>query len=103
LARGARRSILKAIFHLQKLMVAGPADKPGELRSLLAFLRDYCRAIFLSLDHLQRVWGHSGNIERVLLKMYDFLFELFPPLFPAILESTLTEDEIKALNYPLLR
>jgi hypothetical protein len=74
-----------------------------ELDRLLACFRDYCRAVFISLDHLQRVWVRSGNPEFVLLKMYDYLFSLYPPLFPPILESTLTEDEIKAVDAPLLR
>ena len=44
--------------------------------------------MFISLDHLQRVWARSGDVDRLLLKMYDHLFEVYPPRFPAILEST---------------
>jgi hypothetical protein len=74
-----------------------------DLRGLLRGFRDYCRAVFISLDHLQRVWARSGDTDRLLLKMYDYLFEVYPPRFPAILESTLTEEEIEAVRSPILR
>ncbi len=98
----ARRYITRARFHAQRLQLLEEGRKPGELRGLLISFRDYCRAVFVSLDRLQRVWSRSGNVERLLLKMYDYLFELYPPRFPAILESTLTEEEIRAASQPPL-
>jgi len=98
----ARRSILKARFYASKLPSSELSKASKELRELLTAFRDYCRAVFISLDHLQRVWGRSRNIEYVLLKMYDYLFELYPPRFPAILESTLNEAEISAVDRPVL-
>jgi hypothetical protein len=99
----SRLSILKATFHVQRFAVSSPDDQVIELRRVITFFRDYCRAVFVSLDHLQRVWGRSGNIERLLQNMYDYLFELYPPLFPNILEGTLGQDERKALRNPELR
>jgi len=99
----ARRSILKARFHAHKLPLSEGNKQIEELRSLLTNFREYCRAVFISLDHLQRVWSRSGNVEHLILKMYDYLFELYPPRFPAILESTLTEEEIKMVNLPILQ
>ncbi|MBN1617080.1 MAG: hypothetical protein JW875_07180, partial [Spirochaetales bacterium] len=74
-----------------------------EFNKLLTEFKEYCRSVFLSFDHLQRVWIHSGNEEYLLFKMYDYLFKLYPPLFPAILVSTLTEEEIKKADRPILR
>jgi hypothetical protein len=99
----ARRSILIARFYASKLPSSEPRNTSNELRELLTAFRDYCRAVFVSLDHLQRVWSRSRNIEHVLLKMYDYLFELYPPKFPAILESTLSDKEISAIDRPVLR
>jgi hypothetical protein len=99
----ARRSILKARFHAQRLLSIEATTQFDELHGLLAGFRDYCRAVFIALDHLQRVWSRSGNADRLLLKMYDYLFKIYPPRFPAILESTLTEEEIKAASHPILR
>jgi hypothetical protein len=99
----ARRSILKARFYAGKLPSSELSKDSKELRELLTAFRDYCRAVFISLDHLQRAWSRSRNIEYVLLKMYDYLFELYPPRFPAILESTLKEEEISTVDRPVLR
>ena len=99
----ARRSIIKARFHAGKFSSAKAERYPEELRGLLVGLRDYCRAVFISLDHLQRVWSRSRNVDYVLLKMYDYLYEIYPPRFPAILESTLSEEELEAVNHPQLR
>ncbi len=99
----ARRSILKSRFHAQRLPLADTDGKREELRALLGDFCEYCRAVFISLDHIQRVWGRSGNVERLLLHMYDYLFALYPPLFPQILESTLTEKEISEALHPTLR
>ena len=98
----ARRSILKARFQTQNILFAAD-ERFKNQTAFLADLREYCRAVFLALDHLQQVWVHSGNVEYLLLKMYDYLYKLYPPQFPAILESTLTEEEIEMANRPALR
>jgi len=98
----ARRSILKARFHAQRFPFEA-GEQLNELRGLLTNFRGYCRAVFISLDHLQRVRSRSGNVEHLLLKMYDYLFELYPPRFPAILKSTMTEEEIRTVSHPTLR
>ncbi len=99
----ARRAIIKAYFHGRRLELSGTEAKSPELRGLLNSLRDYCRAVFISLDCLQRAWSHSRNVERLILTMYDYLFDIYPPRFPTILESTLSEDELEAVNRPLLQ
>jgi len=98
----ARRSILKARFQTQNILFAAD-ERFKNQTAFLADFREYCRAVFLALDHLQQVWVHSGNVEYLLLKMYDYLYKLYPPQFPAILESTLTEEEIEMANRPALR
>ncbi len=99
----ARHSILRARLHARKLALNDTAEHERGMRGLLEGFRDYCRAVFVSLDHLQRVWARSGDTDRLLLKMYDYLFEVYPPRFPAILERTLTEEELEAVRDPLLR
>jgi len=70
---------------------------PSELvTSLLSELRDYCRAVFMATDCLQRAWGYaSDNLDLMLTSMYDYLYELYPPRLPDILESTSSEAELK--------
>lgn len=50
-------------------------------------LRDHCRAMFLSFDHIQRAWSKGGDTGFLVEKMYLYLYDLYPPLFPRILEE----------------
>ncbi len=84
----AQRSISVALEHARRLNEGSAKDPVVELKSLLGSFRDYCRAVFLSLDHLQRTWVKAENTETVLTTMYEYLYELYPPKFPSILLST---------------
>jgi hypothetical protein len=84
----AQRSILMALEHARKLNEPKATDLPKELHGLLYELRGYCRAMFISLDHLQRTWSKAGDTDTVLVTMYEYLYELYPPKFPSILMST---------------
>jgi len=77
---------------------------PSELvTGLLSGLRDYCRGVFMATDCLQRAWGYaSDNLDLMLTCMYDYLYELYPPLFPDILESTSSQMELERINNPEL-
>jgi hypothetical protein len=34
--------------------------------------------------------------------MYEYLYEVYPPRFPAILRELLSEDEMAAVDHPAL-
>ncbi len=99
----ARRSVLRARSSARRLVSPEGDKQVADLVGLLSGFRDYCRGVFVALDHLQRVWASAGNTDRLLLKMYDYLFQVYPPRFPAILESTMSEQEIDSLRNPELR
>lgn len=101
--REATKFILKAQYHSERLKIATGGRFITELRRLLSNFRDYCRAVFISIDYIQRTWVKAGDVDSVLNTMYVYLYRLYPPKFPAILESTLTEEEIQKLNKPNLR
>lgn len=80
----AQEAILTACEHARRLDESSESSI-GHLTGLLSGLRDYCRAVFLSLDHIQRTWVKAGDTETVLTTMYEYLYELYPPKFPHIL------------------
>lgn len=100
--REATKFILKAQHHAERLQFTTGGRFTTELRRLLSNFRDYCRAVFISIDHIQRTWVKAGDVDSILTTMYEYLFTLYPPKFPAILESTLTEEELKQLKKPEL-
>ena len=80
-----------ALEHARRLSNAVAEDMTLELNGLLSRFRDYCRVIFLSLDHIQRTWIKAEDTNTVLTTMYEYLYELYPPKSPPILVST-TDD-----------
>jgi hypothetical protein len=55
--------------------------------ALLSALKEHCRGMFLSLDHIQRAWAQGGDTELLVEKMYLYLYDLYPPLFPRLMEE----------------
>ncbi len=59
------------------------------LKEMLQLMQGYCQALFMATDHLQKVWGAAPEQEQEQLvdKMYEFLYELYPPIFPAMIRE----------------
>ena len=58
--------------------------------SWLVFLekiREYSRCVFISTDHIQRAWMHAQDTDTLLISMYNYLYDLYPPKLPAILDE----------------
>jgi hypothetical protein len=62
-------------------------DWGSKLKKVLELMRDYCQAFFMSTEHIQRLWGKAQNTEYLVEKMYEYLYELYPPLFPSMVSS----------------
>ncbi|HKX19725.1 MAG TPA: TrkA C-terminal domain-containing protein [bacterium] len=56
-------------------------------RRVLLEAREHCRNVFLSLDHLQRTWMAAGEVDFLIDAMYRYLYDLYPPRFPEILDE----------------
>ncbi|MGI6308398.1 MAG: glycoside hydrolase [Dethiobacteria bacterium] len=62
-------------------------DWPEKMEKILLALRDYCQAVFMSTEHIQRIWGKIPDTEFMVEKMYKYLYEIYPPLFPSMLDE----------------
>ena len=86
-ARACRRSapieIGRALAAYQMIMTSTPRDHTP-WRQLCSALRDYCGALFLTFDHIQRAWG-KADPEFLITPMYRYVYDLFPPRGPQIL------------------
>ncbi len=65
----------------------GNFHTPALWQRLLLETREHCRNVFLSLDHLQRTWMAAGEVDFLLEAMYRYLYDLYPPRFPEILDE----------------
>jgi hypothetical protein len=69
---------------------------------LLEALRDHCRHAFLALDEIQRAWGSIEDQEGMVIEMYDYLYGLYPPLFPRMLCQLASPEELAMVDDPRL-
>ncbi|MFW5999017.1 MAG: glycoside hydrolase, partial [Halanaerobiaceae bacterium] len=69
----------------------------SSLNSLLIKIQDYCQAVYLATNTIQKIWGESPDPEFLVEKMYKYLYDLYPPVFPSMLEKidNMTEKEIE--------
>ena len=71
---------------LSPLLYKGPAIR-DMWQSFLMEAREHCRSIFLSLDHIQRAWEKSGDLDFMRAVIYKYLYQLYPPKLPKLLEE----------------
>lgn len=67
--------------------LTGDFHNPALWHRVLLEAREHCRNVFLCLDHLQRTWMAAGEVDFLLEAMYRYLYDLYPPRFPEILDE----------------
>ena len=65
------------------------------MKQILSLMQEYCQALFMATEHLQRIWGGFPDVEFMVDRMYEYLYELYPPLFPEMINriDRMSEDE----------
>ncbi|RQD77238.1 MAG: glycoside hydrolase [Candidatus Syntrophonatronum acetioxidans] len=76
----------------------------------LTLVQDYSQALFMATDHIQRIWALVPDVDFMVENMYEYLYDLYPPLFPGLLNrvDSMSREEIekyfrekKSLVFPL--
>jgi hypothetical protein len=78
-----------------------PNAKGEALDRLIRELKGYCREVFVATDHIQRTWSYIGDLDSMLVTMYQHLYQIYPPKFPKMFRDLLPE-EWKARQRPKL-
>jgi hypothetical protein len=60
---------------------------PADYHSFLKLLQDYSMALYMATDSIQQVWGEGGNPDFLVDKMYHYLYDIYPPQFPRMMEK----------------
>jgi len=101
-AEERRREAAEAIARAQAANGRLGSDPLGALRDLLAGLRDHCRDVFLATDEIQRAWGSVADRDGLVIEMYGYLYDLYPPLFPKLLRELAPPEELAMVENPPL-
>ena len=81
------------------------ADRPysaDAIAGLLEALREHCRHAFLATDSIQRAWGSIADTDAMIVEMYRYLYDLYPPLLPAKLRELAPAEELATIEDPPL-
>jgi len=62
------------------------------IKQMLLLMQEYSLAVFMATDYLQKVWGVAPDPEFLVDRMYEYLYRVYPPLFPQMI------DRIDAMN-----
>lgn len=74
----------------------------GAVEPLLALLQEHCREAYLAINEIQRAWMCIRDTDGMIVEMYDYLYDVYPPLFPQILRDLATGEELATIEDPPL-
>ncbi len=69
---------------------------------ILALLQEHCKEAYLAINEIQRAWMCIEDTAGMIEEMYAYLYDLYPPKFPAILRDLLTEEDLALIDNPPL-
>jgi len=69
---------------------------------ILALLQEHCKEAYLAINEIQRAWMCIDDTAGMIDEMYAYLYELYPPKFPAILRDLLSQEELALVDNPPL-
>ena len=75
---------------------------PRAIQRMLALMQEHCKESYLALNEIQRAWMQIEDTAALLEATYAYLYDVYPPRFPAILRDLLSEEELVAIEDPAL-
>lgn len=72
------------------------------IERILALLQEHCKEAYLAINEIQRAWMSIDDTAGMIEEMYEYLYDIYPPRFPAILSELLTQEELAAVEDPEL-
>ncbi|TYO96934.1 glycoside hydrolase [Desulfallas thermosapovorans] len=91
-----------ALDRARQMFVVNRRGAAG-LEDFLKLLREYSQGVYMATDYIQAIWSKSPDTEYLVDKMYHYLYKIYPPLFPAMLDKIDAMDEQDVEDYFLRR
>ncbi len=101
--RRTRASALARQLQAENMkLAAAAATDDRAVQRVLALLQEHCKEAYLSVNEIQRAWMCIDDTAGMIDEMYDYLYGLYPPLFPSILRELLSPEELAFVEDPPL-
>jgi len=88
----------KALKHAQSLYQLNQAGLKN-MEEFLRQLQEYAQAVYMATDYIQQIWGAGPDAEYLVGKMYHYLYRLYPPLFPEMVDRIDAMEAKDIKNY----
>ena len=72
------------------------------VQRVLALVQEHCKEAYLALNEIQRAWMCIDDTAALLEATYAYLYDVYPPRFPAILRELLSDEEWALVEEPEL-
>ncbi len=69
------------------------------LKQFISLLQDYSQALFMATECIQKIWGEVPEVEFMVDKMYEYLYQPYPPLFPSLMDFVDSASEPEMESY----
>lgn len=83
-------------------MYTASRQGPDGLLPFLKLLQEYCQGVYVATDYIQRIWTECPDSEYMVDKMYHYLYDIYPPIFPSMIEriDSMSDREIEEYFSP---
>ena len=100
-AREWKRESVEGVRRMYSARVQG-LPTLQQLRETLLGMQQFCQGLFMATEQIQKIWA-LGDSEFLVEKMYEFLFKVYPPLFPEMIQriDAMDEEEVGEYFYRL--
>ena len=95
-------ALIRQVYAENTKFITSCAIDPRAVQRILALIHEHCKEAYLALNEIQRAWMQLDDTAAMLEATYAYLYEIYPPRFPAILRNLLSHEELALMDDPPL-
>jgi hypothetical protein len=95
-------ALIRQVYAENMKFVTSCAIDVRAAQRVLALVQEHCKEAYLALNEIQRAWMCIDDTAAMLEATYAYLYEMYPPRFPAILRELLSDEEWALVEDPAL-
>jgi hypothetical protein len=95
-------ALIRQVYAENTKFITSCAIDARAIGRVLALIQEHCKEAYLALNEIQRAWMEIDDTAAMLEATYAYLYDVYPPLLPAILRDLASAEELAALDDPAL-
>lgn len=95
-------ALIRQVYAENTKFITSCTIDPRAAQRILALIQEHCKEAYLALNEIQRAWMQINDTAAMLEATYAYLYDVYPPRFPAILRDLMSDEELAAVEDPPL-